>query len=129
MNKKNFLVISCDRESVILKMLFTSGCDTVVVEGVAQALRKIKNNTYPAVIVDAQTCRIDILEFVLNVRDFNSDIPIVVSGCVLESDAEAEILRKQQHLFLFSNPLGSGLKKFLNAASAQTKQQVFERTE
>lgn len=119
MNKKSFLVISCDRESSVLKMLFSRGFETVVVEGAARALRKIKNNTYPVVIVDTETCRMDILEFVLNVRDFNPAVPIVVVGESSDSEAEAEILRTQEHVFIFSDFRDSGLENFLRAASAQ----------
>jgi DNA-binding NtrC family response regulator len=85
------------------------------------SLEKIRHQKFTAIIVDQKFTKVDILEFVLNVRDIDKKVPIVVIG----NGADEKIARKiakQDHTTVLGedesgNRLAETLDQVLNVFS------------
>jgi CheY-like chemotaxis protein len=104
------LVIGKDEKSPLVETLFDFGYMPLLRRDMHDALYKLRHERFRAIFVDRSYEGIDALEFILNVRDINGDIPIILIGQPLDQHEE-EILKKQPNLHLFENVHNGAEKK------------------
>ena len=99
---KVVLVLGDDDKSPLLEKLLSFGFTAIVHDDMFEGLKKLRHERFDAVFVDRGHLEADVIEFALNVRDFDERIPIIAAG--KPSDAyENQILLKQRNVFVFDN--------------------------
>ena len=111
---KNFssvLVLTNDEQSELIETLFDLGYVPLIRKKMITILKDVHHKHVEVIFLDLQCIEIDALEFVLNVRDIDQHLPVViVDGKKIEG--EKQIL-SQQNIFLISNAFDQ-IKKILN---------------
>ena len=93
------LVLSRDENSYVLESVFSIGLAPVVRDDMHEALDKIRHDRFAMIVVDRNRADVDVLEFILNVRDIDVELPVVVIGQE-GYKADTEILKDQPKTFL-----------------------------
>jgi len=93
------LVLGAEQESTLIEMLFDMGVVPIVRKRMLPALDRIRHESFDAVFLDENRGDVDVLEFVLNVRDHDSEIPVVVVGGI-SNDREHRLVYSMQPVFL-----------------------------
>ena len=76
------LVVGSKENNELLEAIFSIGFDPLVRENMEDAIEKLRQEPFMAIIVDTEhlDSNIDVLEFILNIRDVVEHIPILVVG-------------------------------------------------
>jgi len=88
------LVLGTYANRNLIELLFNIGFSPLVREDVQGALAKLRHEKFAAIVVDRKYANADVLEFVLNVRDIDEQIPVVVLG-KLTDEAVHNTLKNQ----------------------------------
>ena len=70
------------------KLVFELGLSAVVRERMQDALDRLRRGGFAAILVDQDHVEVDVLEFVLNVRDIDKHVPVFVVGRSQDDNAE-----------------------------------------
>jgi CheY-like chemotaxis protein len=97
------LILGADSDKSLHECLFGLGLAPIGRETMQSALDKLRHERFELVLIDRQSARVDVLELVLNVRDLDRNIPIVVVGRS-HDPAEERSLRSQKHVFVIEQP-------------------------
>lgn len=87
------LVLGSVTDRTLVDALFDLGFAPLVRDSMSSALSKLRSERFAAVLVDGDAIDVDVLEFVLNVRDINEHVPVVVVGRPFDEGSE-EVLRE-----------------------------------
>ena len=82
---------------------FALGLTVVVRERMQDALSKLRHEGLAAVLVDRKHVNIDVLEFILNVRDIDDHVPVFVVGRSHENGTD-KVLLSLRRTFLLDGP-------------------------
>jgi len=74
------MVMGSRRSRPLLQALDKAGLRPVLEQSMPKALTTLEQNRVAAVVVDRPRVDVDALEFVLNVRDVNSQLPVLIVG-------------------------------------------------
>ncbi len=74
----NILVISDDENSSVVRFIYRNKLMPIIRRSILPALELIRHQNVSAIIVDKNHQNIDTLELILNIRDINKNIPIIV---------------------------------------------------
>lgn len=110
------LILGSEKRSDLIETLFNLGYVPLVRQQLHQALEKIRREDFSAVFLDYRKADTDALEFILNVRDIDDGVPVVVVG-EAQNNHERKLLLCQKNIFLLtasSEKLEPKLKKLLN---------------
>jgi DNA-binding NtrC family response regulator len=111
---KNFssvLVLTNNEQSDLVNTLFDVGYVPLIREKMTSVLKDIHHKCVAVIILDLQCIEIDALEFVINVRDIDQHLPVViVNGKNIEGKKQ---ILNQHNIFFISNVYDQ-IKKFLN---------------
>lgn len=110
------LILGDRRKSDLIETLFNLGYVPLVREQLQQALEKLRHENFSAVLLDYRKADTDALEFILNVRDIDDGVPVIVVG-EAQNNLERKLLLDQKNIFLVqvsSEKLEPRLKKLLN---------------
>jgi len=88
------LVLGSSTDRKLVDALFDLGFAPLVRDSMSSALSKLRSERFAALLVDRDSADVDALEFVLNVRDIDEHVPVVVVGRAGDGDDE-EALRAQ----------------------------------
>lgn len=114
---KNFssvLVLTNDEQSELIETLFDLGYVPLIRKKMMTTLKDVHHKHVEVIFLDLQCIEIDPLEFVINVRDIDQCLPVViVNGNKIEG--EKQIL-DQQGIFLIPNRVDH-IKGILNEVS------------
>jgi FixJ family two-component response regulator len=80
MNSKDILVLGNHAQRDLMQSLSRVGFVPQVWGSMRHTLDKLLHQRFAAIIVDRKFTNADVLEFILNVRDINKEIPVVVIG-------------------------------------------------
>lgn len=97
-------VFGNNSHSRLIEGLFEQGLTPILRRTMLPALEKIRHENFIAIFIDCNAVEIDILEFVLNVRDINSHIPIFVIGKPANESENLSFLNLQ-NVFLLDDIL------------------------
>jgi CheY-like chemotaxis protein len=96
MESSTILVLGHHARHDLAEMLHGIGIQSEVRGSVAGALERLRRGRLAAVLVDRRFTRADALEFVLNVRDIEETVPVIVIGAANDKGADQQI-RRQEH--------------------------------
>ena len=96
------LVLGHDTNWALVDVLLSLGFCSLVRKNVYGAFDRLKYGQFAAIIVDRRFVNVDLLEFVLNVRDIRGEIPVVVIGHAYKAfdKASDEAFLCQNHTFV-----------------------------
>lgn len=72
------LILGRREDTDVADLVFESGCTPVFRESIMSAIAALRRGRYAAAMVDCRYTAVDVLEFVLNVRDVDDDLPVLV---------------------------------------------------
>jgi DNA-binding NtrC family response regulator len=96
MKSSTILVLGHHARQDLEQMLRSVGMEPEVRGSVRGSLDRLRRGQLAAVLVDRRFARADVLEFVLNVRDVNETVPVIVIGAANDEDADQQI-RQQEY--------------------------------
>ena len=111
------LILSTERSGGLVEILLDIGLEPLVRKDIQETLYKLRRERLGAIFVDRNRVDVDPLEFVLNVRDVDPEITIVIVG---ESSSTSEdlALKRQPGVFLLEaepDRLGGKLETHLQS--------------
>jgi len=101
MKTANVLLIGTEVNSDLLEALFERGFAPIVRRRIQPSLHELRHDRFGAIFIDRNNAEDDMLELILNIRDVDQQIPIVVVGksAIKERDRH---LRQQGRAFVVS---------------------------
>jgi hypothetical protein len=73
------LILGSPASGELSEIVYEMGFLPLMREDLHGALVALRHEQLGAVIIDAARARVDILEFILNVRDFDEEVPIIIA--------------------------------------------------
>ena len=98
-SSRTVFVLGQEYPNELAERLFDLGYVPLVRTKMQQALEVIRHEQCSAVVVDGDSPQLDILEFILNVRDVDGSLPIIVVGQPTD-EHENRAVHKQQNTFV-----------------------------
>jgi len=100
MNSQAVLVLGNHANRDLVQTLSRGGFSPQVWGSMRHTLEKLVHNKYVAVIIDRKFTNADVLEFILNVRDINQEIPVVVIGSGSDERIDRKISKLDHTIML-----------------------------
>ncbi len=94
------LVMTSTMNPMTQEILNRVGMRQIHINSTMDALRQLRRTRFNAIIVDREHASFDVLEFVLNVRDFEPSIPIVILAESLDAVSAQALENQPQTLLL-----------------------------
>jgi DNA-binding NtrC family response regulator len=98
------LVLGYKRGKLFAQTLTKTGLSPTFLNSMEGLLHALSHSQARAILVDREQGKADELELVLNVRDMDEEIPIVLVGAVPEQMTD-KILERQHATFLIRKPI------------------------
>ena len=115
----SILIIGVTIHHDLIKIIYKLGFLTSLINTLENAIKKIRHEKFIAIIIDRRyNISIDILEFILNIRDFNDSIPIFIIG-KLNNQGEDGILLDQNKTYIVDI---NELTDYLNRIQVTTRE-------
>ena len=99
MNSQAVLVLGNHANRDLVEVLSGLGFASQVWGSVQHSLDKLRHEKFAAILVDRKFTHADVLEFILNVRDIDKSISVVVIGPAKDERIDRTIL-KQDHTII-----------------------------
>ena len=115
-NSNLILILSKEKQGNLTEDLFDMGFIPLVKPDLNRVIYDLRHERFILLIYDGNGLEIDPLEFVLNVRDLDGIIPIIILGSSIDQ-REEELLRREPNVFLVDNyyqQVKTILKQILN---------------
>jgi len=100
MKSQAVLVLGNHAKGDLVQTLLSAGFVPQMWASALHSLEKLRRRRFAAVIVDRKFINADVLEFILNVRDINEQIPVVVIGRGKDERIDAKIRRQRRTMIL-----------------------------
>lgn len=97
MNSQDVLVLGNHANRDLVEILSSIGFTPQVWGSMRHSLEKLFHQRFVAVIIDRKFTHADVLEFILNVRDIDKKVPVVVIGNETEEKI-AQKIAKQDYI-------------------------------
>lgn len=94
------MVLGDDDKSPLVEKLSRSGFAPIIHDDMFEGLKRLRHERFEVIFVDRDHLQADVIEFALNVRDFDESIPIVAAGKP-SNPFENQVLLKQGNVFVF----------------------------
>ena len=125
MNSKDVLVLGTHANRDLVQSLSSVGFVPQVWGSMRHTLEKLVHNRFAAVIVDRKFTNADVLEFILNVRDINQEIPVVVIGSGNDERIDRKISKLGRTIMLNGSERDDKLgDKLIQALKCSEKEDV-----
>jgi DNA-binding NtrC family response regulator len=121
MNSQAVLVLGNHANRKLVKTLSRVGFDPQVWGSMRHTLEKLVQQRFAAVIVDRKFTSADVLEFILNVRDINQQIPVIVIGPGSDERIDKKISRLGRTIILNGSGQDDTLGESLTNALKESK--------
>jgi len=92
MYSNTVLIVSERKNNSLSQAISNVGYSPLFQKNMNGALDKLRREKFAAILVDIKRVDIDVLEFVLNVRDFDEQTPVIFIGRLPEKNNEATLL-------------------------------------
>ena len=83
-----------------LDAIFRAGFESLVRETMQGAIAKLRREGFAAIVVDRDHADVDVLEFVLNVRDMDQETPVIVVGSSPDDESHQALMSQPRTLLL-----------------------------
>ncbi|NIU58916.1 MAG: hypothetical protein GWN67_21800 [Phycisphaerae bacterium] len=100
MDSQAVLVLGKHANRALTDILSNIGFAPQVWGSMQHSLDKLRHNEFAAVLVDRKFTRADVLEFILNVRDINEKVPVVVIGSGGDEKIDRKIAKQDRTIVL-----------------------------
>lgn len=125
MNSKDILVLGNHSQRDLMQSLSRIGFAPQVWGSMRHTLDKLLHQRFAAVIVDRKFTNADVLEFILNVRDINQKIPVIVIGSGNDERIDRKISKLGQTIILNGSERDDKLgDKLIQALKCSEKEDV-----
>jgi len=125
MNSQAVLVLGNHANRDLVQTLSRVSFAPQVWGSMRHSLDKLLHQRFAAVIVDRKFTHADVLEFILNVRDINREIPIVVIGSGKDEQMDQKIRRQGDTIILNGSERDNVLReKLADALKGSENQDV-----
>jgi DNA-binding NtrC family response regulator len=116
----------------LLEALCRIGIEPEVRGSVPGALERLRRGRLMAVLVDRQFARADALEFVLNVRDIEAELPVIVAGAAddesvdrrLRQQTYTVIIDERQDMDRLSRRIARAIERYKNEDQSEDDRNV-----
>jgi len=78
MARTTVLILGSNSNKELEDLFFDLGLDWILRETMSAALNALRRDSFAAVVVDGDRVEIDVLEFILNVRDIDESTPMII---------------------------------------------------
>lgn len=106
MKPRAALVLADMQNKNLADSVFAAGLAPIVRNSLESALHKLRHDQFELIVIDRDHVQVDVLEFALNVRDFDETTPLVVVGRP-QNDDEDRALTRNKVAVVVSEPPGS----------------------
>ena len=113
MNSQALLILGSQANQEYVEALAKIGFVPEVWGSVRHSLDKVRRRRLSGVVVDRKFTHADVLQFILNVRDINRTIPVVVIGSGKNKRIEGKINKQDRTVVLSESDRGQELAKEL----------------
>lgn len=121
MNSQIVLVLGNHANRDLVEVLSGLGFASQVWGSMQHSLDKIRHQKFTAILVDQKFTKADVLEFILNVRDIDKKVPVVVIGNGTDEKIRRKISKQENTRVLDevenSDKLAEKLEQVLNTLS------------
>lgn len=125
MNSQAVLVLGNHANRDLVKVFSHIGFVPQVWGSMRHSLDKLLHQRFAAVIVDRKFTHADVLEFILNVRDINQQIPVIVIGSGSDERIDRKIGRLGRTIILNGSERDDTLvDKLIHALKCSEKENV-----
>ncbi len=94
MNSQAVLVLGNHANKDLVEVLSSIGFAPQVWGSMQHSLDKLRHEKFAAILVDLKFTHADVLEFILNVRDIDKEVPVVVVGTVEDERIDRTIVKQ-----------------------------------
>ncbi|MFQ5631634.1 MAG: hypothetical protein ACE5I1_22910 [bacterium] len=101
-NTSTVLILGNARGGKLTDALYDLGYLPVVRGNMLAALEAIRHSRFRAIFFDQNPTNVDVLEFILNIRDFDEQTPIFVMKSAIRK-SESELTVKQKNVLLLES--------------------------
>lgn len=116
MRETDVLVIGTNDSDDLLEALLERGCTAAVSDHIEGAVRKLRHGEFGLVFIDRDHIEADLVELVLNVRDVDASVPILVIGCVADREVDEQLRQHEATHFMTRPQRSTQLNRRLGAA-------------
>ncbi|HUW33644.1 MAG TPA: hypothetical protein VM223_18710 [Planctomycetota bacterium] len=99
MTTDSVLVLGTGENLELRERLFDTGFAPLIRGTTSDVIKTLRRGQFAAIVVDADHVSVDLLEFVLNVRDVNADVPVLIIGGQPDPRT-GKMLRSQQRIHM-----------------------------
>ena len=89
LRRKSVLLVSSGKNKALIEALLDRGVEILVRSAVLSALQALRRQDVAAVAIDLNHTELDLLELILNIRDLDAAVPVVLFGEPEESPGSA----------------------------------------
>lgn len=100
MNSQKVLILGSHAHRDLVQAVTRMGFIPQVWGSIRHSLDKLRRERFAAVVIDRKFTHADVLEFILNVRDINERIPVVVLGSGKDEQIEKKIASQDHTVVL-----------------------------
>lgn len=101
---KTVLYLCKDNSNKMIDKLFSMGYIPLIREKMFKALESLRHGDYQAVLIDARSSEVDMLEFILNVRDIDPNIPVLIIDRAENVFIDQAVVRLNNTFLMAPNP-------------------------
>jgi len=111
------LLFESKRDDELRKLFVGLGVEPMVCRSIQDVLKKLRHEQFMAVIFDSDQLDVDALELVLNIRDINNNIPVIVIGPSKAMGDCHTLLSIGKTYIIDRDGVGDGISKRLGKSS------------
>ncbi len=114
-NSVNLIVLAGKNKDQIIKEMLNSGYLPVSMDSLSKILNEARHNNYAAVLVDQEQSSLDPLELILNLREIDEKLPVLIFGQNSKEDYDRRLLNRTRVYPINCEPskMGSEVSKIL----------------
>jgi len=109
MRSQSVLVLGTYTNKGLIDILLGIGLAPLVRENIQGVLDKLRHEQFGAIVVDQRYANPDVLELILNVRDIDEQIPVVVLGKLSDETVRKTLASQKQTIVVEDTADGNKL--------------------
>lgn len=106
MDTQAVLVLGNHANRALVEVLSNKGFVPELWGSMQHSLDKVRHEKFAAILVDRKFTRADVLEFILNVRDIDEEVPVVVIGRGTDERIDRKIAKQNRTIVLSEAEIG-----------------------
>lgn len=121
MRPQSVLVLGTYANKILIDIILGIGLTPLVRENILSVIDKLRHERFSAIIVDQDCANPDILELILNVRDIDEQIPVVVLGQLSKKEIRKTLASQNKTIVVENTTNGNKLAEKLEGILTSLK--------